>query len=147
VKNVQPCIKYHRKVNVIDGIDTAIVTASVGMGIGGADLLCIISTSLTCGLLGVAGKFISRRLNIKAKKHDEIRVLCDSKLNAITDYVSTALIEGKISDHEFRLVSEVSKYHEMKDEIRIQRGRDEVRENFIKSWSHNNIRLSLRFHG
>jgi len=40
--------------------------------------------SLGCGLLGVAGKFISR-LAIKAKKHDEIRILTDSKLNAIAD--------------------------------------------------------------
>ena len=133
------------------------------MGIGGAGLLCTIiaapivlgleCASLACGLLGVAGKFISRRLAIKAKKHDEIRVLADSKLNTITDHVSTALIDGKISDQEFRLVlSEVSKYHEMKDEIRtrtqkahaavvldeetknslIQRGRDEARASFIK---------------
>ena len=64
--------KYHRGVNVIDGIDTALVSASVGMGIGGAGLLCTViaasivlaleCVSLVCGLFRVAGKFISRRL-------------------------------------------------------------------------------------
>ena len=101
------------------------------MDIDGAGLLCTIiaapivlgleCASLACGLLGVAGKFISRRLIVKAKKHDEIRVLAESKLNTITDYVSTALTDGKISDQEFRLVlSEVSKYHEMNNEIRTR---------------------------
>ena len=81
MKNAQLCIKYHRGVNAKDGVDTALVSASVGMGIGGAGLLCTIiatpivfglkCTSLACGLLGVAGKFISRRPAIKAKKHDE----------------------------------------------------------------------------
>ena len=33
---------YHRGVNVIYGIDTALVSASVGMSIGGAGLLCTI---------------------------------------------------------------------------------------------------------
>ena len=90
------------------------------MNIGGTGLLCTIvvapnvlaleCASLVCGLLGVAGKFISRHLTVKAKKHDEIRVLAESKLNTITDYLSTALNDGKISDQEFRLIlSEVSK--------------------------------------
>ena len=94
------------------------------MGIGDARLLCtsiaapivlcLECTSIACELPRVAGKFISRHLAIKAKKHDEIRVLADSKLNTITDYVSTALIDGIISNQEFKLIlSELSKYNEM----------------------------------
>lgn len=98
------------------------------MGISGVGLLSTIIASpiifglkcaaLACGLLGVVGKFINRRQTVKKKKHDEIRVLADNKLNTITVHVSTALIDGEISDHKFRLVlSEVSKYHQIKNEI------------------------------
>jgi len=56
---------------------------------------------------------------LKAKKHDEIRVLADSKLNTIADYVSTSLIDGEITAQEFKLVlDEMSKYQQMKKEIR-----------------------------
>eukprot|EP00061_Rhincodon_typus_P018090 g47113.t1 len=155
--------KYHRGINVVDGIDTALVVASMGMGIGGVKLLSTIIAApvvlsleiaaLGCGILGVAGKFISRRLAVKTKKHDKIRVLADSKLNSIAGHVSTALVDGEISDHEFRLIlDETEKYTKMKQEIQpgakkvhgavtideetknslIQRGRDEARANIIK---------------
>ena len=84
------------------------------MGIGGAGLLVTIIAApiifalevarLGCGLLGVAGKFISRCLKIKSKKHNEIRVMAESKLNTISDYVSAALIDGTISNQEFQLI-------------------------------------------
>ena len=105
--------KYKRGVNTVNGVDTALVTVSVGMGVGGVGLLTTIIAApvvlgleiaaLACGLLGVAGKFVSRLLLVKAQKHDEIRVLADSKLNTISDHVSTALIDGEISDQKFRL--------------------------------------------
>ena len=121
--------KYRRGVNALDGVDTALLTAGMGMGIGGVGLLSTIIAApavlgleiaaLVCGVLGVEGKFVGRRLAVKATKHDEIRVLAESKLNTITDYVSGALTDGRISDEEFRLiVDEVSKYNQMKAEIR-----------------------------
>ncbi len=155
--------KYRRGVNALDGVDTALLTAGMGMGIGSVGLLSTIIAApvvlgleiaaLACGVLGVTGKFISHRLALKAKKHDEIRVLAESKLNTITDHVSAALMDGQISEGEFRLiVDEVSKYNQMKAEIRagaqkahaavaldeetknslIQRGRDEARASFMK---------------
>lgn len=158
--------KYHRGVNAIDGVDTALLTASMGMGIGGVGLLSTIIAApvvlgleiaaMACGILGVSGKFIGRRLAVKAKKHDNIRMLAESKLNTITDHVSGALIDGQISDEEFRLIiAEVAKYTQLKSEIRaearkahaavkppvldeetknllIQRGRDEARASFMK---------------
>jgi hypothetical protein len=161
--------KYHRGVNALDGVEYTLITASMGMGIGGVGLLATIIAApvvlglevaaVVCGLLGVAGKFVSRRLAVKAKKHDEIRVLAESKLNTIADHVSTALVDGEISDHEFRLIlGESEKYQQMKDQIRsgaqkaygavtppvldeatknslIQRGRDEARTSFIKKLS------------
>ena len=109
--------------------------------------------ALACGLLGVTDKFICQRLSIKAKTHDEVRVLAESKLNTIADHVSTALAEGTISDEEFHLVvEEAHKYAQMKAEIwagaqeahaavtldeeaknaLIQQGRDEARASFMK---------------
>ena len=155
--------KYRRGINAVDAVDTALISASMGMGVGGVGLLSTIVAApvvlgleiaaLGCGLLGVAGKFVGRRLSVKAKKHSDLVVLAESKLNTIADHVSTALTDGAISDEEFRMVvDEVSKYAQMKAEIRvgakkahaavtldeetknslIQRGRDEARASFIK---------------
>jgi len=99
------------------------------MGIGGVGLLSTIIAvpvvlgleiaALTCGTVGVAGKYVARRLAVKAKKHDEIRILAKSKLNTVADHASSALMDGRISDEEFRLINdEVEKYGQLKAEIR-----------------------------
>ena len=155
--------KYRRGINAVDAADTALISASMGMGIGGVGLLTTVIAApvvlglefaaLGCGLLGVAGKFIGRRLSVKAKKHDEVRVLAESKLNTIADHVSRALTDGQISDEEFRLIiDEAQKYTQMKAEIRtgaqkahaavtldeetknslIQQGRDEARASLME---------------
>ena len=158
--------KYRRGVNALDGIDTALITASTGMGIAGVGLLSTIVAApivlgleiaaLACGVLGTSGKFISRRLAVKAMKHNQIMTLANSKINSIADHVSTALVDGHISDNEFRLIlDEVTKYNQMKSEIRagsrkahagiildekikqslIQQGRDEAQESIRKHLS------------
>jgi hypothetical protein len=160
--------KYRRGVNILDGVDTALFTASMGMGVGGVGLLSTIIAApvvlgleiaaLACGILGVSGNFIGRRLAAKAKKHDNIRILAESKLNTITDHVSNALMDCQLSDTEFRLITaEVNKYTQMKTEIRagaikahaavtldgatkkslIAQGREEARASFIKKLGGN----------
>ena len=155
--------KYQRGINAVDAADTALISASMGMGIGGVGLLTTVIAApvvlgleiaaLGCGLLGVAGKFIGRRLSVKAKKHDEVRVLAESKLNTIADHVSRALTDGQISDEDIRLIiDEAQKYTQMKAEIRtgaqkahaavtldeetknslIQQGRDEARASLME---------------
>ena len=155
--------KYRRGINAVDAADTALISASMGMGIGGVGLLTTVIAApvvlgleiaaLGCGLLGVAGKFIGRRLSVKANKHDEVRMLAESKLNTIADHVSRALTDGQISDEEFRLIiDEAQKYTQMKAEIRtgaqkahaavtldeetknslIQQGRDEARASLME---------------
>ena len=58
-------------------------------------------------------------LQAKARKHDLIRGLAESKLNTIADRISVALKDDKITEEEFRLIlSEVDKYNQMKIEIR-----------------------------
>ena len=96
------------------GLSTTIIAAPVAIGLQAG--------AIACGLLGAGGRFICRRLEVKARKHDQIRVLAVSKLNSIADRISAALTDDKISEEEFRLIlSEVDKYNQMKAEIR--RGR------------------------
>ena len=73
------------------------------------------AVAVACGLASIAGKYASRRVQVKAEKHDEIRVLALSKLNSITDVISNALRDGHISPEEFKLVlEEMEKYSQMK---------------------------------
>ena len=121
--------KYRRGSNVVDGLDTELSVASVGLATFGVGLLSTIiavpvaigiqAGAIICGLLRAGGKFIGRRLETKARTHDQIRVLAASKINDIADRISTALTDDKISDEEFRLIqSEVDKYNQIKAEIR-----------------------------
>ena len=123
------CKKYRRRVNAVDAADTTLISAIMGMGIGGVGLLSMIIAApivlgleiavLGCGLICVACKFIRRHLSVKAKKHDEVRVLTESKLNTIAGHVSKAFANGQISDEEFYLIiHEDQKYTQMKAEIR-----------------------------
>ena len=127
--------KYHRAINFIDGFDAALVTISMGLGAAGVGLLSTIVAAPVvlgievaaggAGLAGIALKFISRKLKKKEMKHDEIYTLAASKLNTISDHVSTAIEDGKISEEEFHLIlSELNKYHTMKNEIRNKSRKD-----------------------
>ena len=154
--------KYRRAVNILNGCDTTLLLISALTGVGGVGLLSTVvaapvvigleATSLLCGIVGAVGKIVGRRLAVKVKKHGEIRVLATSKLNSISDHVSRALMDGVISDDEFKLiVKELQKYHQLKAEIRagsrkkqvvtldeetknalVQRGRDEARAIFME---------------
>ena len=121
--------KYRRGANVADGINTALSVPSVGWAASGVGLLSTIiaapvaiglqAGAIVCGLLGAGGKSVGRRLQAKARKHDLIRGLAESKLNTLADCISVALNDDKITEEEFRLIlSEVDKFNQMKAEIR-----------------------------
>ena len=150
--------KYRRGINAIDGVDTALATAGVGLGASGIGLLSSVAAApvalileiaaVACGLTSMAGKVISRRLALKAKKHDEIRVLAEAKLNTLSDHVSKALRDGEVSDDEFRLVlDEMEKYGQMKSTIRSQSQSaaqiDEAAKNELIRRGHEEARASL----
>lgn len=106
--------------------------------------------AIVTGLLSGTGKIITHRLNLKAKKHNDILILIKSKLNTISNHISKALEDGNISDIEFNLVTEeVRKYCVIKEQIRskatktgemdeklkkelIDKGRQEERKSFLK---------------
>ena len=95
--------KYRQGANVIDGLDTGLLVAGAAMAATGVGLLTtIIATpvaiglqagAIASGLLGAGGRFICRKLEAKARKHDQIRVQAVSKLNSIADRISAALTD------------------------------------------------------
>ena len=93
------------------GLLTTIIATPVAIATG----------AIASGLLGAGGRFVCRKLEAKARKHDQIRVLAVSKLNSIADRISAALTDDKVSEEFHLILSEVDKYDQMKAEIR--RGR------------------------
>ena len=113
--------KYKRGVNITDGVDTGLISASVilaGVGIAVPILLPLEIVAVVCGSLGVCVKLIRRKLTTKSKKHYEIKTMADCKLNSIKDLISKSLTDGQISDDEFKLIlDELEKYNNLKEKI------------------------------
>ena len=67
-------------------------------------------------ITGEAGKNVSR----KVTKHEKTVSVCESKINSLKDRISKALADDRISDEQFEnILAEMSKYHEMKKDIRV----------------------------
>ena len=123
--------KYRHAVNALAGADAVLLASTMSLGIGGVSLLSTVVAApvavgleiaaLCCGLASVGCKFGGRRLQTKAEKHDEIRVLAESKLNKTSDHISKALEDHAISDDEFRLIlHEAGIFQDMKTQIRAR---------------------------
>ena len=99
------------------GLLTTIIATPIAIGLQAG--------AIASGLFRAVGRFIYRKHEAKARKHDQIRVLAVSKLNSIADRISAALTDDKISEEEFRLIlSEIDKYDQMKAEIVRGRQKD-----------------------
>ena len=73
------------------------------------------------GAAVTVGSQIRKKLSRKEGKHERIAVLTEGKLSAVSDRISKALDDGKISEEEYTLiVSELDKFREMKEEIRAK---------------------------
>ena len=122
--------KYKRCYNLLSRISTSsgtlsfclsgsgVGTAFSGVGIplaaslGGLGLIC----GVVSVIAGEAGKNVSR----KVTKHEKTVSVCESKINSLKDRISKALADDRISDEEFEnILAEMSKYHEMKKDIRV----------------------------
>ena len=81
-------------------------------------MLPLETVALSCGVLGICVKFFRRKLYEKAKKHDGIRMIAESKLNSVKDLISRAITHGQTSQEEFKLIfAEIEKYKNLKDQI------------------------------
>ena len=114
--------KYKRSINITDGVDTGLISASVilaSVGITGPIMLPLKIAAVVCGGLGMCVKLIRRKLMTKTQKHCNVQTIAESKLSSIKDIVSKALQDGEISEGEFKMVlNEMEKYSELKQEIK-----------------------------
>ena len=99
----------------------ALATALTGFGIIASPALAGVAT--LCGLVSVGFAAVSKRLNRKVAKHENIYTLALAKRNSVNELVPQALADKQISDIEFRIITrEVEKYHELEAEIRAGGG-------------------------
>jgi hypothetical protein len=121
--------KYLRTINIVHGISVGNGVVGLGLEVAGISLLttgigapfgialsgigvCSFGIDLACGQ-------INRKLSRKLDKHRAIEQTARTKLNTIHKLVSSALVDSKISDDEFKLISEeVEKYDQLKESIR-----------------------------
>ena len=86
------------------------VAIPIGIVLTGTSLLLSIATTVTRKSLNA--------IRVKQKKHDQIILLAQSRLESIQDIISKALTDGIVSDLEFeRILSEVDRYRTLKQEV------------------------------
>ena len=150
--------KYFRIAKIVNWVDNALITATIGAEGAGAALLATGASApvalalgisgVVTGALSLLGNFFSKKATTKAIKHRDISKIAATKLNTITSHVSKALMDDFISPEEFNLIlEEMNKYKAMKEEVRsntkkklkkeeeeslIEKGRQEARASFRK---------------
>ena len=148
--------KYFRIAKVINTIDNALITITLGAEGTGAVLLSTgvgVPFALALGISGAVtaavsliGNIFSKKATTKAEKHLKIKTLAMAKLDTIASHISKAMMDDFISDEEFKLImEEMEKYKALKEEVRnntkkklkteeeeslIEKGRQEARESF-----------------
>ena len=100
------------------GLSSAtLATALTGFGIVASPALAGVATVL--GLLSAGFTVVSKQFERKVTKHEKIYTLAVAKINSISELVSKALADKRISGSEFTIIlREVQKYHELKAAIR-----------------------------
>ena len=133
---------------------TAIEVASIATLTTGFGLPVSIVLASTGLLLGLGSAIIHKSQKIfesKAKKHEKIKTLAESKLDSISSLVSKAIENANISHEEYQFIlKEIEHYREMKQQIRkkskkatnkitaeqreaiLAPGREEGKQNFLR---------------
>ena len=150
--------KYFRIAKVVNMIDNALITITIGAegtgaillatGVGAPFALALGISGVVTGAVSLIGNIFSKKATTKAEKHLKIKTLAIAKLDTITTNISKALTDDFISNEEFNLtMEEMNKYKALKEDIRnntkkklkteeeeslIERGRQEARESFRK---------------
>ena len=148
--------KYFRSAKIVNTLDNALITITIGAegtgavllatGVGSLFALVLGITGVVTGAMWLFGNIFSKKVTTKAEKHLKIKTLAMAKLDTIASHVSKAMMDDFISDEEFKLImEEMEKYKALKEEITnntkkklkteeeessIERGRQEARESF-----------------
>ena len=120
---------YFRTANILDNVDTVLISITMATGVGGVGLFSTIVAipvviglevgAAITGLTSLIGKYVVRKTRTKGEKHQKIKMLADSKLDTIVTHISKALIDNYVDDKEFKLImEELEKYKKLKEEIR-----------------------------
>ena len=150
--------KYFRIAKVVNMIDNALITITIGAegtgavllstGVGAPFALALGISGVVTGAVSLIGNIFSKKATTKAEKHLKIKTLAIAKLDTIATHISKALTDDFISNEEFNLImEEMNKYKALKEDIRnntkkklkmeeeeslIEKGRQEARESFRK---------------
>ena len=129
-KKIIHILSYSESVAEVAGMTAGSVgIAALAGGVTAPLGLVLEGIALGCGATSLALKYFNSKLKPKAKKHDEIRVLADSKLNSISDVISQAIEDGHIEQDEFKMITEEQKkFIQMKEEIRNKRVPNDIQE-------------------
>ena len=99
-------------ITILEVASIATLTTGIGTPIGNI----LASTGLFLGLRSVVIHKTQKMFDSKAKKHDKIKTVAESKLDTISGIVSKALEDSHISHQEYQLIlKEVEHYRKMKD--------------------------------
>ena len=123
--------QFKRRATALTISDTSVITAITALevasivtlttGIGMPISVVLASTGLLLGLGSVVSHKTQKIFNSKAKKHDKIKTLAESKLDTISGLVSKAVEDSHIDHQEYLLIlKEIEHYRTMKEEIRTK---------------------------
>ena len=123
--------RFKRRATAATFSDTSVITAitilgstSIGLASTGFGVILIPILGSTGVFLGLGSAVIHKTqkiFNSKAKKHDKIKTLAESKLDTISGLVSKAVEDSHIDHQEYQLIlKEVEHYRTMKEEIRTK---------------------------
>ena len=121
--------KYFRIAKVVNMIDNALITITIGAegtsavllstGVGAPFALALGISGVVTGAVSLIGNIFSKKATTKAEKHLKIKTLAVAKLDTIASHVSKAMMDDFINDEEFKLImEEMEKYKALKEEIR-----------------------------
>ena len=120
--------KYKKGIKAVNILDYVLAVTIMGSNVVGVGLVstivaapAVITTgTITMGasMLFILSRQINRKLTATVKKHKELGNLIEEVLNKISNDVSIALNDNKISDEEFSFIlSEVNVFNERKEKI------------------------------
>jgi len=120
--------KFKRRANVTTISDTSIITAIAALevasivtlttGVGAPISVALASAGLLMGIGSAIIHKTQKVFNSKAKKHDKIKILAESKLDSISAIVSRAVEDAHVSHEEYQLIlREVEHYRKIKQQI------------------------------
>jgi len=104
-------------ITILEAASIATLTTGIGLPIS----VVLASTGLLLGLGSVVVHKTEKMLSSKAKKHDKIKTLAESKLDSISGLVSKAAEDAHISHQEYHFIlKEIENYRKLKQQIRAK---------------------------